>query len=310
MKTKTYGEFRTANRYLEDCDTLNSVFDRQGYLFLRDVLDTSEVQAVKNDFVQELQKQGFVKPGGSDPIWTGKDLVEIDDDRLYALDYYAKLLDTEVTQKLFEQLFGEPVYTFRSCTLRYTVPNDETHGSPPHQDHVYIRHTTDFRTFWIPLMEIDRDMGGLAVAEGSHKLGLREHVEQDVYSYVLKGRKQKGVELDAIAEPWVTATYHPGDVLVFHPHLLHWGTPNRSDRIRLSVDVRVQPASTPRSQQVQTTVLEQRQFRTDVLQAAAQEGVNPELFETLVVEMIARGTRPARAGVRELIAELSRKWSD
>ncbi len=307
MKTKTYGEFQTANQYLDDSETLNSVFDREGYLFFRDVLDASEVQAVKNDFAQELQKQGFVKPGYSEPIWTGKDLVELDDGRLYALGYYSKLLDTEVTQELFERLFGEPVYTFRSCTLRYTVPNDETHGSPPHQDHVYIRHTTDFRTFWIPLMEIDRDMGGLAVAEGSHKLGLREHVEQDIYSYVLKGRKQKGVALDAITEPWLTATYRPGDILVFHPHLLHWGTPNRSDKIRLSVDVRVQPASSPRSQQVQTTVLEQRQFRTDALKAAAQEGVSPEMLETLVVEMIARGTGPDRAGVRELMAELSRE---
>ena len=307
MKTKTYGEFQTANKYLEDSDSLNSVFDRQGYLFLRDVLDTSEVQAVRDDFVQELQRQGFVKPDCSEPIWTGKDLVEIDDDRLYALDYYAKLLDTSVTQELFEQLFGEPVYTFRSCTLRYTVPKDEIHGSPPHQDHVYIRHTTDFRTFWIPLMEIDRDMGGLALAAGSHKLGLREHVEQEVYSYVLKGRKQKGVELDAIAEPWLTATYLPGDVLVFHPHMLHWGTPNRSDKIRLSVDVRVQPASSPRSPQVQTTVLKQRQFRIDALQAATLEGVNAEMLEVLVVEMIARGTRPDRAGVRELMVELSRE---
>ena len=307
MKTKTYGEFQTANKYLEDSDSLNSVFDRQGYLFLRDVLDTSEVQAVRDDFVQELQRQGFVKPDCYEPIWTGKDLVEIDDDRLYALDYYAKLLDTSVTQELFEQLFGEPVYTFRSCTLRYTVPKDEIHGSPPHQDHVYIRHTTDFRTFWIPLMEIDRDMGGLALAAGSHKLGLREHVEQEVYSYVLKGRKQKGVELDAIAEPWLTATYLPGDVLVFHPHMLHWGTPNRSDKIRLSVDVRVQPASSPRSPQVQTTVLEQRQFRIDALQAATLEGVNAEMLEALVVEMIARGTRPDRAGVRELMVELSRE---
>ncbi len=304
MKPKTYGELQTANQYLDDSDTLNSVFDQQGYLFFRDVLDTSEVQAVKSDFVQELQRQGFVKPECSEPIWTGKDLAELNDGLLYALDYYVKLLDTEITQEFFEGLFGEPVCTFRSCTLRYTVPNDETHGSPPHQDHVYIRHTTDFRTFWIPLMEIDRDMGGLAVATGSHKPGLREHLEQDVYSYVLKGRKQKGVALDDIGEPWLTTAYRPGDILAFHPHLLHWGIPNRSDRFRLSVDVRVQPASSPRSLQVQTTVLEQRRFRTDVLNAATQEGVNPEMHETLVMEMIARDTRPDRNGVRKLMAEL------
>ena len=34
MKTKTYGEFQTANKYLEDKNTLNSAFDRQGFLEL------------------------------------------------------------------------------------------------------------------------------------------------------------------------------------------------------------------------------------------------------------------------------------
>jgi hypothetical protein len=39
-------------------------------------------------------------------------------------------------------------------------------------------------------MEIGRDLGGLALAAGSHKQGLREHREQEnVYSYQMKGRK-------------------------------------------------------------------------------------------------------------------------
>ena len=306
MTTTAYGEFQIANEYLHDAETLNSVFDQQGYLFFRGVLDTDQVLEVKSDFISELRRQGFVRPGGRESIWTGKDLDELDDDSLYRLDYYNKLLDTEATQKFFEGLFGEPVFTFRSCTIRYTLPNDDKHGSPPHQDHFYITHTADFRTMWIPLMDIDQTVGGLALAESSHKRGLREHEEQDVYSYVLKGRKQKGVPLESIDEPRLTTHYRPGDIVVFHSHMLHWGLPNRSDRIRLSIDVRCQSVSSPRSWQTRSNLLEQRQIRRDVQKIAAEEGASEELFEALIIEMMARELKPSeRAQVRKLMAELN-----
>ena len=310
MTERGYGEFQTANDYLDDVEALDAIFHRQGYLFFRNVLDTGQVREVKGDFVRELQKQGFVRPGLSEPIWTGRGVDDLDDDAVYRLEYYPKLIDSDKTQEFFQRLFREPVFTFRSCTVRYTMPNDEVHGSPAHQDHFYINHTTDFRTMWIPLMDIDREVGGLAVGEGSHKRGLREHVEQDVYSYVLKGRKQKGVELQEVHEPWLTTSYRPGDVVVFHPHTLHWAPGNMSDRIRLSIDVRCQPASSPRSWQSESTLLEQRQFRTDVQKIAAEEGASPELFEALVIEMMARRTRAERSEVRSLLAEIGASPDD
>ena len=39
---------------------------------------------MRSDFVAELGRQGFVAPGASRPVWTGRDLEELDDDRLYA----------------------------------------------------------------------------------------------------------------------------------------------------------------------------------------------------------------------------------
>ena len=310
MAERGYGEFQVANDYVDDIEALDSIFDRQGYLFFRDVLDTRQVEEVKSDFVRELQKQGFVRPGVSEPIWTGRGVDDLDDGALYGLDYYPKLLDSEKTQAFFRRLFREPVFTFRSCAVRYTMPNDEVYGSPAHQDHFYINHTTDFRTMWLPLMDIDREVGGLAVAEGSHKRGLREHVEQDVYSYGLKGRKQKGVELQEVHEPWLTTSYSPGDIVVFHPHTLHWAPANRSDRVRLSIDVRCQPASSPRSWLSGSTLLEQRQFRTDVQKIATEEGASAELFEALVIEMMARGTRAEQCEVRSLMAQVGAPGDD
>jgi 1-deoxypentalenic acid 11beta-hydroxylase len=300
-----YSELEVANDYLDDPEGLNEAFERQGYLFFRGVLDTDEVGAVRADFMAELGRQRFVVPGASRPVWTGRDLEELDDDRLYALDYYPKLLDTDTTRAFTEGLFGGPVFMFRACTIRYTMPHDAKHGSPPHQDHFYIRHTPDFRTLWIPLMDVDRPVGGLAVAQGSHKRGLREHDELDVYSYVLPGRKQKGVVQETISEPWLTTDYHAGDVIVFHSQMLHWALPNTSDVIRLSIDVRCQPASSPRSWQSETNLTEQRRLRTDAQEIAIAEGADKELFEALIIEMMAKGVPAERAPIRELMAELS-----
>ena len=124
---------------------------------------------------------------------------------------------------------------------------------------------------------------------------------------MLKGRKQKGVVQEGIAEPWLTTSYAPGDVLVFHSHMLHWALPNRSDRIRLSIDVRCQPVSSPRSWQSESTLLEQRQLRTDAREIAMAEGASDELFEAVVIEMMSRGVPAETDPIRELIADLSGK---
>ena len=146
-----------------------------------------------------------------------------------------------------EKTFGHAAFMFKGPTLRYTVPADAAHVTPAHQDYFFIRANDQFRTLWMPLMEIDEAVGGLVIAPGSHKSGLRPHVERDdVFSYVLKGRKQSGVALEQIAPPWATTDYRPGDVLIFHNLMLHWALPNTSDRVRLSVDTRAQPATTPR----------------------------------------------------------------
>src|SRR5947209_7821193 len=197
-----------------------------------------------------------------------------------------------------ERVFGQPIFMFKGTNIRYALPHDRLHVTPPHQDHFFIRGNSEFRTLWVPLMEIGRTVGGLAIAEGSHKRGLREHQEQEnVYSYQMKGRKQVGVALAHIGEPWLTTDYWPGDVLVFHSLMLHWALPNCSDRVRLSLDARCQPKTTPRTWQAEKTIPELRQYRQDLKRIATEEGASEELFETVVIEMMKRGLDAEREGV-------------
>jgi 1-deoxypentalenic acid 11beta-hydroxylase len=294
--------FTTANDLLHDFSRLNASFQENGYLFFRNVLDGAQVLRVKDDFVGVLQRQGIAQAGQSEPIWTGAPLEQIDDVALYGLDSYNVLIESEGMRGLMQQVFGGPVSLFKGTNIRYSLPHDSAYLTPPHQDHFFIRAHSDFRTLWVPLMDIDAAVGGLALAAGSHRQGLREHREQKgVLSYQMKGRTQRGVSLEAISEPWCTVDYRPGDLLVFHSLMLHRALPNESDRIRLSLDARCQPATTPTTWQAERTIPEQRHYRQEVRRLALEEGATEEQFEAAIIEMMKRGCDPDRAQIQALL---------
>ena len=308
MPQTTFGEFQTANHLLNDFEKLNATFEEEGYLFFRNVLDSAAILKVKQDFVQVLQQQGVVKAGVSEPIWTGAGLDQIDDDALYALDSYQELLDRKSSRLLFEQIFGEPVFMYRNTDIRFALPKDRKHLTPSHQDHFFIRQTNHFRTAWIPLMNIESNVGGLTLAARSHQSGLLEHVEHETaYSYIFRGRKQRGVPLERIQQNWLTADYRPGDLLIFHSLMIHRALPNTSDKIRLSLDARYQPISEPRTWQSGKTILELRQYRRQVREIALAEGASEDLFETLLIEMMKQGLEAQKENIRSLMEQLKVK---
>jgi ectoine hydroxylase-related dioxygenase (phytanoyl-CoA dioxygenase family) len=127
------------------------------------------------------------------------------------------------------------------------------------------RGTSHLYTSWVPLGDIDFDLGGLMVLGRSHRLDeLREsYLNKDVDVYCendadaeLYRTGQKwwwsGTLSDDPAElqrqlglPWLTTEYRAGDLLVFTIHTLHCSLDNQTDRFRLSSDSRYQLASEP-----------------------------------------------------------------
>ena len=185
------------------------------------------------------------------------------------------------------------------------LPEDDAHLTPAHQDYYFIRETPRFYTLWIPLMDIVQQVGGLAVAPGSHKRGLREHVEQDVFSTIFRDRKQRGIALSEVPPPWATTDYHAGDLLIFNSQTIHWALPNRSRLVRLSFDTRCQPASDKRIRQLEYSTGVLRQYRADIKRVATEEGASEDLFEEVVIEMMRRDLPAEPATIRSVIGELS-----
>ncbi len=301
-------EFECSNQYVDDSRALKLRFEQEGYLFFRELLDLTEIEKVKQAFVGVLQKQGAVKAGSHEPEWTGRGLDQIDDDPLYEQESFVDMAKYLKTLGIIERVFDAPVFLYANTDIRFALPNDERHLTPPHQDHFFIRQTDQFRTVWIPLIDINQDAGGLAIAKRSHLGGLLDHVEHDTaYSYIFRGRKQRGVPLNAVRGPWLTTNYAPGDLLLFHSMMVHRALPNRSNRIRLSLDARFQPKSAPRAWQAERTILELRQYRKTIRALAMEQGASESTFEAVLLEMMTRGLSADTDNVRTVILALEAK---
>jgi ectoine hydroxylase-related dioxygenase (phytanoyl-CoA dioxygenase family) len=86
-------------------------------------------------------------------------------------------------------------------------------------------------------MDIGADLGGLTIAPGSHKWGPLHDDDAPPLYEIPQGR------IDDSA--WRRSDYKVGDVLIFHNLVVHAALDNVSEMLRLSIDVRAVPASSP-----------------------------------------------------------------
>ncbi len=148
----------------------------------------------------------------------------------------ATLMQDPKIQAFFQHLFGVPLYWVPFTEYRTTPPAIDRCGDRfdfIHEDAIYSDRL-DFIICWIPLSDIDADVGGLCLAEGLHKLPCLHGKDGDKIIPIEPGQ----VPEDA----WVRTHYRLGDVLLMSRRTPHTGLANYSDRFRLSIDTRILPA--------------------------------------------------------------------
>ncbi|MFE5327298.1 phytanoyl-CoA dioxygenase family protein [Embleya sp. NPDC056575] len=130
---------------------------------------------------------------------------------------------------LIDGLLDGDTFSHPSKVLRATPPATWTteSGRYVHQDFSFWG-VDDMLTTWIPLMDIPRELGGLALMPGSHT-----------------GPPQRLRLLAGDDRGWVTTDYRLGDVVVFHCLTAHAALPNRTNRLRRSADFRWQRTDQP-----------------------------------------------------------------
>jgi hypothetical protein len=226
-----------ANHLIGDPARTIDRIEAEGFLYFQNVLDRGAVRRLKQKYLDVLVDWGFVDKGAEEPIWNGKDLSDfpVKIEPLHDARVWEDFVSEPEIDAFFTRLLGAPPFWLEITEYRITpplaaFPEDPFFGR--HQDAFYNMGMECY-TCWIPLMEIDESVGGLAMTQGLHRQGFF-HDEKDPPQY--------RIPPGALPEDkWHRTHYCPGDLVMFHKMTPHSGLPNVSDRFRLSMDVRVAP---------------------------------------------------------------------
>jgi ectoine hydroxylase-related dioxygenase (phytanoyl-CoA dioxygenase family) len=228
---------------LSDPRALRRRFDRDGYVYVRGLVDPGLLQNLRRQFVDICQACGWLKPG-SDPMdavaWT-RPKVEGEAeyfevyDRIQCLQEFHALAHQPQVMTLMRALLGETAFPHPLSIARLVFPEARDWSTPPHQDYVNNQGTEDLFACWIPLSDCPRALGALAILEGSHRLGL-----QPVEYALGAGHRQARLPAEADSLSWAAGDFTLGDAIAFHSLTIHRALPNETDRMRLSVDFRYQ----------------------------------------------------------------------
>ncbi|HEX8551319.1 MAG TPA: phytanoyl-CoA dioxygenase family protein [Abditibacteriaceae bacterium] len=153
----------------------------------------------------------------------------------YQLMSNPKILDA-VESLIGPELFSNPVYN-----VRPKVPGVAAGAVPWHQDKSYWpdANANPVITVWIPLVDSTLENGCLHLIPGTHRKRVIAH-GQESYSgtsyFEIPTEQIERRKRDIVALPM-----QAGSAVLFNDRLIHSSTPNNSNGVRWSVDLRYQP---------------------------------------------------------------------
>ena len=239
-------------------------FETEGYLVLDDVYDEAlvartcgEIHARIDVYLQE-ESDGTVDRFENEPFQTRLARIAEQDLDL-ASRVLARLtgggggehtgpaiLDFIRCERLLEymqDLVGETIIGSSVYRIRPKLPNYGRGVVPWHQDSGYLLRHCDSElivTCWIPLVDADSENGCLQVLPRCHKRGILEHRTGGPAGFLIIPDEA----LPKDVEP-VTVPVKRGGVLLMTDMTPHCSTPNTTEHIRWSVDLRYQSAAVP-----------------------------------------------------------------
>ena len=248
---------------IRDGAALQRQVDANGYVLLRGVLDQEQVVTARKEVFARLGEVGEINEPVEHGIGTGTSCRrEVAGDlNAFWRDVSSGKALRAVTHgpqlcTLLGRFFGEAA---RPHDLIYLRPMSVGRATRLHYDFPFFAgYSKRIYTAWIPLGEIDQSEGPLLIIEDSHKFmdwiePIRSHdYQSDRENEVVQRaayEQPNSVDPVTLAEQrgvrLLSADFQPGDLVVFSGFILHGSLDNCStiDRVRLSCDVRFQPAA-------------------------------------------------------------------
>ncbi len=228
---------------------------QDSYLFFRHLLPADAILPVRADLLGVIDNFGW-REAGQDVYGDKIDVAALSRvpeseirtdigvthsayDAVQKLESVHRLPHHPALLALYQMLFGREPLVHPRHIVRLPTPHPAMTPTPPHQDFPLIQGTANTWTCWIPVGDCSRTLGGLTVLRGSHRLGylpIRPSLGAGLIASQLCSQ-----ETD-----WVEGDYETGDMLTFPSFTVHKAIPPQfRDRVRLSLDVRYQPADEP-----------------------------------------------------------------
>ena len=238
--------FLDSSPVLDDSDAMTERMERDGYLFFKGFFGRAFILALRRRMLEIAAKHDFLDT--RHPLEEGvanleAACIEPEEDyikvlrEMYALEEIHDLKHHPRTLDLFDRMFGETVLPHPMIVIRNVFPRKGEYTTPAHQDFVHNQGAEETFSFWMPLCDCPVEMGCVEVAAGSHKGG--------VYDFRM-ARAAGNLEIvESFDGQWLGSGFAAGDALIFHSMTVHRAFPNRSNRLRQSVDLRYQRASEP-----------------------------------------------------------------
>ena len=238
--------FPDSSLILDDADALVARMDRHGYMFFKGFFERSFILALRRKLLEIAARHNFLDRGFSLEAGVANleaACIEPEEDyvkvlrEMYVLEEIHDLKHHPRVLDLFDRVLGKTVLPHPMMVIRNVFPQKGEYTTPAHQDFVHNQGAEATYSLWLPLCDCPEEMGCVEVAAGSHKGG--------VYEFRM-ARAAGNLEItESFDGQWVGNGFEAGDVLVFHSMTVHRAFPNRSNRLRQSVDMRFQRASEP-----------------------------------------------------------------
>ena len=237
---------------------LRNALEKDGYLFLRNVIGKDEIAKARKDIFQKLGEVDELQYPFFNGIASGKS--KRDTLNLNRGQFWEQVSNTtslrnitngQTLKKIFDKIFGTPAIGFDFIFLRAVAGGKFTHM---HCDAgFFTRKTQKILTCWLAFTDVSFDKGPLFIIEGSHRfqdifkkyngfdVDLNKNLKATIDKHPVDFAKERNSKI-------LTADFKPGDILVFGMYTVHGTFENnaKDKKIRLTCDIRFQPINEPK----------------------------------------------------------------
>jgi ectoine hydroxylase-related dioxygenase (phytanoyl-CoA dioxygenase family) len=226
-----------------DLINLREEIDAYGYVMIRSLPISNHLTSLLSDITTILHDAAWLAPQSTPTDRIANPSVACADgekpykpvsERVFNLQSFHQLPHHPLIQHIMKRVVGPNLLIHPKSAARLIFPNFESATIHAHQDHTSVGGDDDSYTAWMPLHNCGLEDGPLRILEGSHKFGLQP---TDHDGYVLEGNEH-GCE-------WAGGEISAGDMVIFHSLTIHAAAPNRSSRLRISLDCRFQSYDRP-----------------------------------------------------------------